>query len=137
MSQGDENGMMSEINVTPFVDVMLVLLIIFMVTAPMITMTQGMEVNLPDAEANAMTADEKTMVLSITEDSKYYINEREFNISDLSEKLVALSKANPEQEIFIKADGSVPYEKVAQLMSACTNAGITKLGMITESPENE
>ena len=130
MSQGGDNEMMSEINVTPFVDVMLVLLIIFMVTAPM--MTQGMQVELPRADAPPLPSADEQMTLSVTSDGKYYINEREFNLSDLQQKLTALSQANPDQEIFIRADGQVPYEKVAGLMSVCTMAGITKIGMVTQ-----
>lgn len=132
MSSGDESGVMSEINVTPFVDVMLVLLIIFMVTAPM--MNQGLEVDLPDANANALPADteDDMLTLSITESGQYYINKREILADELSAKLAAISEANPDQAVYLKADANVPYEKVAQLMAACTQAGITKIGMVTE-----
>ena len=104
--------MMSEINVTPFVDVMLVLLIIFMVTAPL--MTTGMNVELPRADAPPLPTSEKQMVLSITESGEYFINKRSFKITELKPKLKAIIKANPQQEIFLKADGDVPYKKVAQ-----------------------
>ena len=122
MSSGDESGVMSEINVTPFVDVMLVLLIIFMVTAPM--MNQGLEVDLPDANANALPADadDDMLTLSITESGQYYINKREILADELSVKLAAISEANPDQAVYLKADANVPYEKVAQLMAACTQA---------------
>jgi len=132
MSGGDENGVMSEINVTPFVDVMLVLLIIFMVTAPM--MNQGLEVDLPDANANSLPADteDDMLTLSITESGQYYINKREILSDELATKLTAIAEANPDQAVYLKADASVPYEKVAQLMAACTQAGITKIGMVTE-----
>ena len=130
MSSGDEHGMMAEINVTPFVDVMLVLLIIFMITAPM--MTSGMQVELPRADAAALPAADKQLVLSITEEGEYYINEHQITPSELAAKLRAIVKANPEQEVFLKADGQVPYEKVAQLMASCTKAGVTKLGMVTQ-----
>ena len=123
---------MSEINVTPFVDVMLVLLIIFMVTAPM--MNQGLEVDLPDANANALPADteDDMLTLSITENGQYFINKREILTNELEAKLMAISEANPDQAVYLKADANVPYEKVAQLMAACTQAGITKIGMVTE-----
>ncbi|MGC6508498.1 MAG: protein TolR [Myxococcota bacterium] len=132
MSSGDDSGVMSEINVTPFVDVMLVLLIIFMVTAPM--MNQGLEVDLPDANANALPADteDDMLTLSITENGQYFINKREILTNELEAKLIAISEANPEQAVYLKADANVPYEKVAQLMAACTQAGITKIGMVTE-----
>ena len=127
---GDDHGMMAEINVTPFVDVMLVLLIIFMITAPM--MTTGMEVELPHVDAPSLPSDEEQMVLSITRDGTYYINEHEFTLAELGPKLEAIAEANPNQDIFLKADGDVPYEKVAQLMALCTKAGIARLGMVTQ-----
>jgi biopolymer transport protein TolR len=133
MSSGgnDDQGMMAEINVTPFVDVMLVLLIIFMVTAPL--MTTGMEVELPRTDAPALPMDqEKQLILSITAEGSYYINEHTFTIDELRPKLIAIAAANPDQEIFLRADGAVPYEKVAQLMALCTQAGIAKMGMVTQ-----
>lgn len=132
MSSGDDNGVMSEINVTPFVDVMLVLLIIFMVTAPM--MNQGLEVDLPDANANSLPTDteDDSLTLSITESGQYFINKREILAEELTAKLSAIAEANPDQAVYLRADANVPYEKVAQLMAACTQAGITKIGMVTE-----
>jgi len=128
-------GMMSEINVTPFVDVMLVLLIIFMVTAPL--MTTGMNVELPRTDAPPLPLAEKQMVLSITAEGAYYINEHEFGIEELGPKLAAIVRANPEQEVFLKADGKVPYEKVAQLVALCTNAGVPKLGLVTQPGKSD
>lgn len=130
-SGGDDNGMMAEINVTPFVDVMLVLLIIFMVTAPM--MNQGVQVELPKANAEALPSEEKSLILSVQEDGKYFMAEEEYQLSEISDKLKAIALNNPDKEVFIRADGRVPYEKVAQLMAVCTQAGITKLGMVTET----
>ncbi len=123
-------GMMSEINVTPFVDVMLVLLIIFMVTAPL--MTTGMNVELPRTDAPPLPQSDKQMVLSITVDGEYYINEHRFDIGELGPKLAAIVQSNPDQEVFLKADAAVPYEKVAQLVALCTNAGVPKLGLVTQ-----
>ena len=134
MSGGDDNGMMSEINVTPFVDVMLVLLIIFMVTAPM--MNQGVQVQLPKADANALPGEDKPLILSVKQDGSYYLAEEQYELTDLQPKLIALAKNNPDKEVFIRADAQVPYEKVAQLMAACTLAGISKLGMVTEPDRN-
>ena len=130
-SEGDgDRAMMSEINVTPFVDVMLVLLIIFMVTAPL--MTTGMKVELPRAEAPPLATSDKQMVLSVTEDGTYYIGKYEFDYAELGPKLAAIVKANPEQEVFLQADGRVPYEKVAQLVALCTTSGIPRLGLVTQ-----
>ncbi|MCK6505748.1 protein TolR [Myxococcota bacterium] len=128
---GGDGGMMSEINVTPFVDVMLVLLIIFMVTAPM--MTTGMQVELPRAQAPALPSSaEDQMVLSVTAEGRYYINEHEFTIEELGPKLEAIARNNPDQDVFLKADGQVPYEKVAQLLALATSAGIARMGMVTQ-----
>ena len=127
---GSSRGMMSDINVTPFVDVMLVLLIIFMVTAPL--MTTGMKVELPRADAPPLPSSEKQMVLSITQDGEYFINKHAFAIDELKPKLTAIIKANPQQEIFLKADGDVPYKKVAQLVALCTEVGVPRMGLVTQ-----
>lgn len=130
-SEGDDGqGLMADINVTPFVDVMLVLLIIFMVTAPL--MTTGMKVELPRADAPPMAAADEQMVISVTEDGTYYLNEYTFTLEELGPKLRAIVKANPDQEVFLEADGKVPYEKVAQLVALCTNAGVPRLGLVTQ-----
>lgn len=127
---GDNNGMMAEINVTPFVDVMLVLLIIFMVTAPM--MTQGVPVELPKTSAQALPSEEKALQLSVQADGQYFMAKEAYTLSELRVKLEAIAKDTPDKQVLIRADAKVEYEKVAQLMAACTNAGITKLGMVTE-----
>ncbi len=123
-------GMMAEINVTPFVDVMLVLLIIFMVTAPL--MTTGMNVELPRADAPPLPSSDKQMVLSVTASGEYFINKHSFKITELKPKLAAIIKANPQQEIFLKADGDVPYKKVAQLVALCTEVGVPRMGLVTQ-----
>ena len=133
MSSGgnDDQGMMAEINVTPFVDVMLVLLIIFMVTAPL--MTTGLQVELPRTDAPPLPMEEDNqLVLSISADGAYYINEHSFTFEELRPKIVAIAQANPDQDVFLRADGAVPYEKVAQLMALCTEAGIARMGMVTQ-----
>jgi biopolymer transport protein TolR len=130
-SGGDDSGMMAEINVTPFVDVMLVLLIIFMVTTPM--MATGLEVELPRAEAPALSHDADTqMVLGITADGVYLIEDREFTLEELEAKLPAIVESKPDHDVFLRADGAVPYEKVAQLMAICTQAGIPRVGLVTQ-----
>ena len=130
MSGGNDNDTMSEINVTPFVDVMLVLLVIFMVTAPM--MTQGMMVELPKAEANSLPQSEKQLNLSITEDGQFYINKDPLSGTEMQTKLSALAQVSADRDVLINADGRVPYQKVAELMSIATQAGFTKIGMITQ-----
>ncbi len=130
---GGEDGLMAEINVTPFVDVMLVLLIIFMVTAPM--MTTGLEVDLPRTEAGSLPQVEDQVVLSLTRDAKVSITQGEVT-RELTDNLMAvlteMAKNSPDKAVFIKADGQVPYEEVARLLSACTKAGIIKVGMVTD-----
>ena len=133
---GDDQGMMAEINVTPFVDVMLVLLIIFMVTAPL--MTTGMQVELPRTDAPPLPVEEDSqLILSITADGTYYINERGFTFEELRPKIKAIAQANPDQDVFLQADGQVPYEQVAQLMALCTEAGIARMGMVTQPADRE
>ena len=130
MSATEDNEAMSEINVTPFVDVMLVLLVIFMVTAPM--MTQGVQIDLPNADAANITTDEKGITLSVSATGEYYMAEEAYSLDELLQKLQAIAASNPAIEVYIRADGTVQYERVAQLMAGCTNSGITKIGMITE-----
>ena len=133
-SGGNDRGVMGEINVTPFVDVMLVLLVIFMVTAPM--MVQGQNVELSRAEGMALKMDENQMILSVTQEGLYYINETPIAQEELEAKLVAIAANNPNQQVFVKADGKVPYERVAQLIGAAKKAGIPRVGLVTQ-PELE
>ncbi len=130
---GSDDDLMAEINVTPFVDVMLVLLIIFMVTTPM--MTAGLEVELPRTEASTLPQADEQVILSLTREAKVSITKGE-STRELGENLGAvlaeMAKTNPDQAVFIKADGQVPYEEVARLLSACTKAGIAKVGMVTD-----
>lgn len=118
---------LSEINVTPFVDVMLVLLIIFMVTAPLLQ--QGLDVNLPRAKGKDLPTEERITLL-IKKDRTMYMNDNPVSLKDLRQKLKALSKSNP--NVFLKADKDVPYGLVAETMGDIKEAGIEKLGMITE-----
>ena len=130
MTSSRGGGMMSDINVTPFVDVALVLLIIFMVTAPL--MTTGVELDLPRSEAPPLTAPEEQLVLSVTADERYFLNEAEFPLAELKTRLAALADANPDQPVFVRADGKLPYEKVMQLLAFAKAAGIPKVGLVTE-----
>jgi biopolymer transport protein TolR len=126
----DNRGTMSEINVTPLVDVMLVLLIIFMVTAPM--MQQGVQVNLPKADTKAMNPAEETVVVTVDKNNKVFINKEETPAGDLRSKLTDLFATRTKKEVFLKADASVPYGEVVRIMADIKGAGIERLGMVTE-----
>jgi len=125
---------MSEINVTPFVDVMLVLLIIFMVTAPM--MVQGVNVELPVATTEALPSNEENLIVSINNDQKVYINDMEVSAAFLVEKLGAVMENLDKKTVYLKADKKVPYGIVVNIMSQIKKAGVKSLGMIT-LPEEE
>lgn len=127
---GGTRSSLSEINVTPLVDVVLVLLIIFMVTAPL--MTTGLDVDLPRADAPTLTLPEEQLVLTIDAQGRTFINEHEFTWEELEKKIPAIAEANPDQDVFLRADGAVPYARVAQLMALCTRAGIARMGMVTQ-----
>ena len=122
----------SQINVTPLVDVMLVLLIIFMVTAPIIQ--QGVEVNLPKVKAQALPGKEEQFIVSITRNREVYLNDTRISTEDLSEKLKAISVERPNRQVFLRADDAVPYGEVVRTMAAIKAAGIEDVGMVTEMP---
>jgi biopolymer transport protein TolR len=120
---------MSEINVTPFVDVMLVLLVIFMVTAPM--MQEGVDVNLPQAQGKTLPSKEKRMTISITSTKEIYLNDRKIELADLENKIRTVFQNRTDRQLFLKADEIVPYGFVVRTMAAVRNAGIDQLGMVT------
>jgi biopolymer transport protein TolR len=127
---GGDKKLMSEINVTPLVDVMLVLLIIFMVAAPM--MMQGMDVQLPQTQSKAISSREERLVVSLNKKEEIFINEYRVSRGELQEKLKILYQNKKDGEVFLRADRSLPYGFVIQIMSDIKNAGIEKLGMVTE-----
>lgn len=129
--QKNNKGLMSEINVTPMVDVMLVLLIIFMVAAPM--MLQGIDVNLPKTDSRPIVSDEERLVVSVKKDGSIYINEYKTPIETLASKLKNINKTRQDKSVFLKADQAVSYGVVATVMAAIKNAGIEKLGIVTEA----
>jgi biopolymer transport protein TolR len=134
MSSGDNKRFMSDINVTPFVDVMLVLLIIFMVTAPM--MIQGVDVNLPQTTAKEIkTQQEEPLILTINKERQISIEKTAIKLEDLGTKLEAILKYREDKQVLLRADTDVPYGFVVKVMAAAKRAGIEKLGMITE-PED-
>ena len=124
---------MSEMNVTPFVDVMLVLLIIFMVTAPM--MMQGVDVNLPQTTAKNIKTKEDPLILSVNSKREIFLENRKVSLNDLEKKVKSIFKYRREKEVLWKADKDVPYGFVIKVMASIKNAGIEKLGMITEPEE--
>lgn len=127
-----QNGkMVSEINVTPFVDVMLVLLIIFMVTAPM--MTQGIDVNLPQTSAPAIPTEEERLMVTVTQDRKIFINEYPVDLDGLGPKLSSIyQNRGNRQGVFLRADESIPYGFVVQVMGTIRGVGIDQIGMVTD-----
>ena len=126
---------LSQINVTPFVDVMLVLLIIFMVTAPMLD--QGVQVDLPEvAEAPGLPSQQEPLVVTIERSGKIFIGKAEVKqLSKLGPVLQQALKGKPDREVFLEADQKVSYGRVVQVMAALKRAGVEKLGMVTRLPE--
>jgi biopolymer transport protein TolR len=134
-SGGNNNNFMSDINVTPFVDVMLVLLIIFMVTAPM--MTQGVDVALPEATAEPLPAEEENLMISIDNKATIFINDVPVTVDDLNEKLKRIMGNRSDREVYLKADKDIPYGTVVRVMSEIKLAGVEKLGMVTVPPTKD
>lgn len=129
-SGNGDNGFMSEINVTPLVDVMLVLLIIFMVAAPM--MVQGLDVALPQVAAQPLDTREEQLMVTVRKDSRIFINDFEVSLDELESKLAKIIQGRASPELYLKADREVPYGLVAQVMGRIKDAGVDKLGMVTE-----
>jgi biopolymer transport protein TolR len=121
---------MSEINVTPFVDVMLVLLIIFMVTAPM--MMQGVDVNLPQTTTEPIASEEERLVISITAKREIYLNEYKISVESLQRKMQTIYQNRPDRSVFLRADQGLPYGFVMEVMAAVRQSGIKRVGMVTE-----
>jgi len=121
---------MSDINVTPLVDVMLVLLIIFMVTAPM--MIQGVEVNLPKTTTKSIKSPEDPLILTVTKKGELFIENNRLTLETIEPKLKSILKYRRDKQVLLKADKDIPYGFVIQVISRVKRAGIDKLGMITE-----
>ena len=133
---------MAEINVVPYIDVMLVLLIIFMVTAPMLVQT--VPVNLPnvDSTPTEIDPDDTTLMLSVNSDGLYFVEREEedpkpMSLREVTEYAGKLFKAEPKSRFMIRGDESVPYGKVVLLMGSLQGAGITNVGLVTEAPDPE
>jgi biopolymer transport protein TolR len=130
---GDPRGMMADINVTPLVDVMLVLLIIFMVTAPM--MTQGMEVALPQVDTTALRTEGENVVITLNSEGRIFIDENETSYDNLSDKIKRIVEFKNASQVHLRADQDIPYGRVAAVMGEVRAAGVNNLGLVTE-PEN-
>ncbi|MCH1918613.1 protein TolR [Shewanella sp. A3A] len=131
----------AEINVVPYIDVMLVLLIIFMVTAPIVS--QGVKVDLPQAAAEPLSADSKApIIVSIDAEGEYFVTDgaspikASIDVSDATSQVVAILQLEPERPVVVKGDRAIPYEKVIQLMATLQKAGLPSVGLMTDSPED-
>jgi biopolymer transport protein TolR len=133
--QGGRPGMMSEINVTPLVDVMLVLLIIFMVTAPM--MTQGLDVELPKVDAQALRTEDRQTVLTIKANGAIFLDEFEVSEVNLAYQVSQVMRTKDSQTVFLKADHSVAYGAVAGVMAQLRRAGVASIGLVTEPADRQ
>lgn len=133
MQKNGRRGLVSEINVTPLVDVMLVLLIIFMVTAPM--MTQGLEVDLPETTAKSLRQQEEPLMVSVNREGEIYLGKIKIDMALLKQQLGRMSDDEKKRPIYLRADRQVPYGLVASIMANIKQAGFDKLGMITRPEE--
>jgi biopolymer transport protein TolR len=131
MQTGGSRSALSEINVTPMVDVMLVLLVIFMVTAPLIQ--QGVQVDLPQTKSPQLQdVNEGRLIMTLTKDKKIYVGKAEIPYEELRDKLVANVKLKEDKEIYLHADRSLPYGFVVDIMAIVKDAGVENLGMVTD-----
>jgi biopolymer transport protein TolR len=133
--ESNADRLMSDINVTPFVDVMLVLLVIFMVTAPM--MMQGVDVALPEATAKPLVAQKDNLIITVDKDGQVHINDFAVDTDFLKEKLAKILENRTDREVYFRADKSVPYGVVVKVMAEIKAAGVEKLGMVTVPVEED
>lgn len=126
----DEHKPMSEINITPMVDVMLVLLIIFMVAAPMLT--QGVNVDLPETQAPQIRQQIEPLVISIRKNGDVFLQNKQIEVKQVAPRIAAMRKAKPDLPVFIRGDAKTPYEDVANIMSLLESAGITQISLVTQ-----
>jgi biopolymer transport protein TolR len=131
-AHGEASHAISDINVTPLVDVMLVLLIIFMVTAPILQ--QGVPIDLPKVAAAPLAGEEEQLVVNIARDGAVYLNDTRYSLTELTRKLQALAAGRPDRQIFVRADRAVAYGEVMRAMAAVRDAGLLRVGLVTEPP---
>ena len=134
MSRNIKSKPFSEINVTPFVDVMLVLLIIFMVTAPLLTV--GVQVDLPESNADSLQADNEPLELTISKDGSIFIQETEINIKELIPKLIAITENRLDTKIYVRGDEIINYGKVMRVLGELSGSGFSKVALITKPITN-
>jgi biopolymer transport protein TolR len=123
---------MSEINVTPFVDVMLVLLIVFMVTAPLLS--TGVSVDLPEAQTAPLPGQDEPLSVTVGRDGSIYLQDSAVELEQLGPRLIAITERNPEARIFVRGDRAIDYGRVMAIVSAINQAGFTKVALLTEAP---
>ena len=126
---------LAEINVTPLVDVMLVLLVIFMVTAPL--MTSGVSVDLPKVKASTLNTDSEPLTVLINSKGVIYLQDQQLELPDLVTRLQALSKDNPERRIFVRGDKDLPYGRIMEVMGTITQDGFTKVALLADPPAGD
>jgi len=131
--KGRRGRPMAEINVTPFVDVMLVLLIVFMVTAPLLTV--GVPVDLPQTRAKSLGEDREPLAVTVDKDGGIFLQNSPIGIDDLVPKLMAISENGYNQRIFVRGDKAVDYGKVMEVMGLLNAAGFTRIGLVTDAPK--
>ncbi len=129
-TQDDTDEVMNEINMTPMVDIMLVLLIIFIITVPV--MKHSVNIELPRASSEAQNIKPQTLRLSVDAEGSYFLNDAKVADADLASQLKAAAVQNPQPELHIRGDKSVRYERVAQALAAAQQSGLRKIGFITE-----
>jgi biopolymer transport protein TolR len=125
--------LMSEINVVPYIDVMLVLLVIFMITAPLLT--QGVKVDLPQAAAKVVdSARQETLVVTVDREGRYYLDDRRLGPEELEKRVAAALRANPRIPVLVRGDQRADYGQVVRAMTLLQNAGASSVGLLTETP---
>ena len=130
-SERRSRNVMSEINVTPFVDVMLVLLIVFMVTAPMLTV--GVPVNLPESEADSQPDDREPLTVSINSKGEVFVQDTKVAFNELVAKLLAISKNRTDTRIYVRGDKNINYGRVMEVMGNLAGSGFTKVALISQT----
>ena len=130
-SNSRSRTLMSDINVTPFVDVMLVLLIVFMVTAPMLTV--GVPVNLPDSNADSLPDDKEPLTLTINSKGEIFIQKTKVGFSELIPKLLAIAKNRTDTRIYVRGDKNIDYGRVMEVMGKLSGSGFSKVALISET----
>ena len=133
--RGRHHGLIAEINVTPMVDVMLVLLIIFMVAAPLLTV--GVPVDLPDTQAKAMNVDTQPIMISINQSGQIFLQETEMSIEELIPKLQSIAKTGYDERIYVRGDKTADYGTVMKVMARVAAAGYTKIGLVNLQEQDQ